>query len=369
MTAINEKINVKMMKIAIVGFGGMGDNHRKYIIKRLNDSDYPVKLDIAGVYDIDEERKRYAESLGLHNYASAEELLADRGVDIVLIATPNDLHLPYVKAAAAAGKHIIVEKPAGMDLAEVKEMYAVTAKAGVVFSPHQNRRWDDDFLSAAAVAKSGEIGRVYRVESRVMGSNGIPGAWRRVAAKGGGMMLDWGVHLVDQALSFRGGEKVKSIYCNYSYEAGEEVDDGFDLSLEFSGGLMYRIVVDTNSFVELPRWMVYGEDGTAAVTEWRNMRVEGEVVRVTRRVDERLQGVNAGNGFTKTMARRLSDTVERRPITVKCGDKNAFYANFMNAITKGVPTIVTEEEEIRLFRVMEAAKRSALTGEAIKGSF
>lgn len=120
----------------------------------------------------------------------------------MLVATPNDAHLPYVLKAAECGKNVIVEKPAALSGAEAERMYAAAEKAGIVFSPHQNRRWDDDYLSVRSIYESGEIGKVYRIESRVMGSNGIPGAWRRIKSQGGGMMLDWGVHLIDQMLQF-----------------------------------------------------------------------------------------------------------------------------------------------------------------------
>ena len=96
----------KDMKIAIIGYGGMGNNHKKYIIQRLNDSDYPEKLEIAGIYDISEERRAFATELGLHCFDSAEEILSDDSIRIVLIATPNDLHLPYVERALRAGKNV-----------------------------------------------------------------------------------------------------------------------------------------------------------------------------------------------------------------------------------------------------------------------
>ena len=106
------------MKIAIIGYGGMGNNHRKYIIPRLNDSDYPEKLEIAGIYDISEERKEFAAQLGLHNFDSAEQIFADESIKIVLIATPNDLHKPYALEAMSRGKNVIVEKPMGMNTAK-----------------------------------------------------------------------------------------------------------------------------------------------------------------------------------------------------------------------------------------------------------
>ena len=346
------------MKIAIIGYGGMGNNHKKYIIQRLNDSDYPEKLEIAGIYDISEERREFASSLGLKCFSSADEIWRDDSIKIVLVATPNDAHLPYVLKAAECGKNVIVEKPAALSGAETERMYAAAEKAGIVFSPHQNRRWDDDYLSVRSIYESGEIGKVYRIESRVMGSNGIPGAWRRIKSQGGGMMLDWGVHLIDQMLQFV-KSPIASVYCVYSYIAGEEVDDGFDLEVCFEDGLVYRIVVDTNTFIELPRWQVYGMDGTATVTGWRRDNVEGRVVRCVQRFDDKLEGVNAGNGFTKTMAARRSETVEDKPITIVRGDKNAFYRNFMDAVLSGAPTIVRKEEVLRVFKVMELAEKSA----------
>ena len=166
------------------------------------------------------------------------------------------------------------------------------------------------------------------------------------------------MHLIDQMLQMI-DSTVVSVYCDYSFVEGAEVEDGFDLEVKFENGLIYRIVVDTNSFIELPRWQVYGMDGTATVTNWRRDNVEGRVVRCVIRDDDKLEGVNAGNGFTKTMAARRSETVSDKPIDVVRGDKNAFYRNFMDAVIKGVPTIVTRREEERVFRVMELAEQSA----------
>lgn len=353
------------MKIAIIGYGGMGNNHRKYIIPRLNDSDCPEKLEIAGIYDISEERRVFARELGLHCFNSAEEIWSDESIEIVLIATPNDLHKPYVTEALSRGKNVIVEKPMGMDSEEVKQMYACADKYGKVFAVHQNRRWDDDYLTVKKIHDDGVIGRTYLIESRVMGSNGIPGAWRKVAAQGGGMMLDWGVHLIDQMLLMI-DDVVTSVQCDYSFEAGEEVDDGFDLLVKFKSGVRYRIVVDTNSFIELPRWQIYGTDGTGTITNWRRDNVEGRVVRVRQRIDDKLEGVNAGNGFTKTMAARRAETVDELPLDIVRGDKNAFYRNFMDAVRKGVPTLVNRQQVLRVYAIMEAAKLSAQENRVIE---
>lgn len=346
------------MKLAIIGFGGMGSFHAEKGVGRYNDSKSGEPVEVAGIYDISEERMNVARERGLHVYSSPEQIWNDKEIEAVVIATPNDKHLEYVEAAAAAGKNIIVEKPAGMSHAEVMRMYRAAEEGGVVFTPHQNRRWDDDFVTVKNIVNSDILGKTYCVESRVMGANGIPGAWRKLPECGGGMMLDWGVHLIDQMLCMIGG-RVKSVYCSYSYNAGEAVDDGFVFEAKFDTGVTYRIVVDTNTFVELPRWQVYAVDGTMAVTNWRNFKVEGKMIRCLIRHDDQLVGVSAGNGFTKTMAKRRSETVEELPISVMRGDKTAFYRNFVKAVRGNDSTTVKKEQIDRLFRIMEIAKQSS----------
>lgn len=84
-----------------------------------------------------------------------------------------------------------------MNSGELEEMIAASVKAGKIFTVHQNRRWDDDYLCAEKIIEENMLGRVYNIESRVQGDRGVPGDWRNRKAQGGGMVLDWGVHLLD----------------------------------------------------------------------------------------------------------------------------------------------------------------------------
>lgn len=353
------------MKIAIIGFGGMALHHKNVIISRLNDSEYPEKLEIAGIYDIDNSRNELAKELGLRVFESAKEIYDDKSIEIVLIATPNDSHLPYVIECLQNGKNVICEKPLALSSKEVIKMYKESEKSGKVFEVHQNRRWDNDFLTIKNIFDNKIIGDVYKIESRVMGSNGIPGSWRKNFHQGGGMMLDWGVHLIDQMLQMI-KSKVTSVYCKYSYRAKEEVDDGFDLQVTFENGIVYNIVVDTNSFIELPRWQVYGTDGTATVTNWRGNKVEGKIHKVNLRQDDKLEGIEAGNGFTKTMAKRRNETIDELPLQIIEGDKNSFYRNYMDAVINNKELIVKKEEVLRVFAIMEAAYLSSKKNKVIK---
>ena len=348
------------MKLAIIGYGGMGTYHAMCLQSYAEGApSYPIE--IAGIYDIDPARQAAAREGGLRVFASAEEIWSDESVGAVLIATPNDLHAPYAYAAAKAGKHILCETPVAMSSAEAESMYAAAAEAGVLFEVHQNRRWDEDFLTVCRIVSEKTVGEAYRIESRVMGGNGIPGGWRKKIAHGGGMLLDWGVHLIDQMLQMIKSDVV-SLYCTFSKIYGEEVDDGCDLLVRFENGVEYRVVVATDCFRNLPRWQVYGTEGTATVADWD---LSGGVTRMVTKAGAK-QGIKAGNGFTRTMAPREGDSVEEMPLPIVHAEPFAFYKNFAAACAGAEKPVVKKEEVLRAFRLMEAAQRSATENIVIK---
>ena len=323
------------MKIVIIGYGGMGGYHAKQLGEFAKAE--PGTLELAGIYDIDKARCAEAKAKGLRVYGSPEEIWADKEVGAVLIATPNDVHAEYVYAAAKSGKNIICEKPIAMSTVQAETMYDAAEKAGVLFEVHQNRRWDDDFLTAKNIMAKGK-------------------------AHGGGMMLDWGVHLIDQMLQFV-KSTVVSVYCEYSYIYGEEVDDGCDLSVLFENGVRYRVVIATDCFRKLPRWQLYGIEGTATIADWD---LSGGVTRVVERQDKNLVGIKAGNGFTKTMAQRSESSVEELPLPIVHAEPFAFYKNFAAAAERKATPAIHKEEVLRVFRLMEAAAESAQKNEVIK---
>ena len=349
------------MKLAIIGYGGMGEYHADQL-RKYCESDAGALLRIGGVYDTDPARMQAARERGLRVYADPNEIWNDEQTQAVLLSVPNDLHAPYAFAAARAGKHVLCEKPVALSTAQAKQMFRAAARQGVLFTVHQNRRYDEDFLTVRNIIAGGELGDVYKIESRVMGSNGIPGAWRKQKARGGGMMPDWGVHLIDQMLQAVPAPVVR-LYCEYSYIYGEEVEDGCDLSLHFANGVQARIVVATDCFRRLPRWMVYGTEGTATIEDWD---LSGGMTRVVEREDRGLVGMRAGNGFTKTMAQRSDASVRQLPLPVVRAEPFAFYRNFARACAGEEPAVVQESEVLRVFRIMEEAARSAKTHRALR---
>ena len=195
---------MKKMKVAVVGYGGMGGWHTEHLLK----SDV---CELAGVYDIKPERNALAESRGIYAYPTYQALLDDKSVELITVAIPNDDHESVVVAALNAGKNVICEKPVALSLEALENMIAAAEKNGVRFAVHQNRRWDVDYLAMQKIHDSGEIGNVFNIESRIHGSRGIPSDWRGEKEHGGGMIYDWGIHLIDQVMMVYHWAPIKSV--------------------------------------------------------------------------------------------------------------------------------------------------------------
>src|SRR5699024_4915381 len=152
------------------------------------------------------------------------------------IATPNDSHKDLSIKALQAGKHVVCEKPVTMNTQEFDEIIEVAREENKVFMVHQNRRWDPDFLLVRDLFEKRIVGDIFQIESRVHGANGIPGDWRHTKEQGGGMLLDWGVHLLDQLLWLI-DSPIVDVKVDMSYILGNEVDDGFLVYITFENGI------------------------------------------------------------------------------------------------------------------------------------
>ena len=334
-------------KIAVVGYGGQGAWHCDQILK----SDV---VELAGTYDIREIRNEAARNKGIFVYDSFESILDDNSVDAVVIAVPNDSHKKLVVDALDSGKNVICEKPVEMSVAAFDEMVAAAERNGKLFTVHQNRRWDVDFLAVKQVIGSGEIGEVIRIESRIHGSRGIPSDWRCTKAQGGGMILDWGVHLIDQMLQLI-PEKIVRVFCQNTYITNSEVDDGFRLEIEFESGKTAHVEVGTYNFLPLPRFYMQCKNGTLHLTDWQQ---KTHIAKLSNWCEKDGTPVQNAAGITITMAPRDSLTLDEYDIERLSSDVHEFYRNFCLALDNKAEIIVKLPEVRRVMSVMEAAFES-----------
>lgn len=333
----------------LIGFGGMGKWHTEIL-------ENVPEIELAGIYDIKEEKRKLAEEAGFHTYETEEAMLADESIDVILVATPNDTHRPIALRAMEAGKNVIVEKPATLSLKELTELEDMAGKTGQFLTVHQNRRWDEDLLTVREILKDQTMGEIFRIESRVHGSRGIPGDWRKEKAHGGGMVLDWGVHLFDQIFSLTGERRLKTVYATLTNVTNQEVDDGFTAVLRFEGGLEVLVEVGTNNFISLPRWYVLGENGSAVVEDWD---LSGKIVKAFSEEEKEIVPVRTAAGLTKTMAPRREDTIRVEELPRVPGDIADFHRNVAAVLLRGEEPAVKLPEVKRVMRLMETVFESA----------
>ncbi|MBR4204090.1 MAG: Gfo/Idh/MocA family oxidoreductase [Clostridia bacterium] len=335
-------------KAAVIGYGGMGAG---FHVKNILSSDV---VTLAGIYDIDPAKRAKAAADGVHVYETREELLADPEIELVTIATPNDVHEEIALAAFEAGKNVISEKPVTLSLESLERMIAGAKKAGKVFSVHQNRRFDVDAVAMKQIADSGDIGEVMNIESRIHGSRGIPSDWRGIKAYGGGMLYDWGIHLIDQACMILGYD-VKSVQCRFDHITNKEVDDGFGLTIEYESGKRAYLEVGTYNFIPMPRFYMRATKGSAIITDWR---VPAHVVKCKAWHESDVIPVVNGSGLTKTMAPRDSITVDEYDVPRPVTDVHNYYRNFVRAIDGLEEQMVTHDQMRCVLKIIMTAFES-----------
>ena len=193
---------------------------------------------------------------------SLQELLADAGIDLVVITTPNETHLPYATQALQAQKHVVLEKPFANTSEEAMELVKVAKATGKILSVYQNRRYVSDYLTIRKILQQKLLGDVhefiahydrFRAEAR-------PHAWREESKPGSGILYDLGPHLIDQALCLFG--LPKTITADIRMQRPHaRVDDYFDLQLDFG---FAKVVLHAGMLIREPgpRYMIHGTKGS-----------------------------------------------------------------------------------------------------------
>ena len=349
----------EMKKIGIIGFGYMGHFHMRKIAA------FPDRTRLAAVFDLKPEVRAEAESLGIRAYDNQEDFLKE-DLDLVVVSTPNNFHARYAIAAMRAGKNVLCEKPVTMSAAELERVIAVSNETGKLFTVHQNRRFDVDYLAVCEAVRSGEIGRITPIESRVLGERGVCFGWRADPEAGGGMLYDWGVHLIDQMLMLYKGEKVESVYARLLSVLTPAVDDYFELSMRFSGGTTARISVGTFALQKLPRWFLFGDRGTMKLDDFSG------VVGGMARIRENVKGFDSvvgqkSLGPSRTMAPLEKEMLEPLPLPVIEERPLAYWDDLLTSLEEGrKESLVKKAELLRQMRVVDAAFLSSRREEVLK---
>lgn len=342
------------MKLGIVGFGFMGHCDAD-MMATFED------IDLVAVADIIPERMADAPA-GVETYGSMDELLEKADIDVVMISTPNPSHLEMVEKAARAGKHIICEKPAAMTSAEFDKMVEATEKAGVIFTVHQQRRWDKDYRIMKEVYDRELVGKPYVIKSQLYGVNGNMHDWHVYPEMGGGMLYDWGVHLIDQIL-YMVDAPITSLYADVRNVINERVDDYFNILIKFATGVTAELELGTYYLTPKRAWFIGGNTGSAMIDGWDG---EGRIVR-TAHLLENVPGkiTMTAAGPTRSFGPPAPGLLTEEPLPeVNVAHRN-YFEHFLKAFHGEEEVMVQPRQVRRVLQVMEAVRESAKTGKAI----
>ena len=198
------------------------------------------------------------------SYNSNDELLNDDEIELAIVNTPNNTHYELAKQALNAGKHVLIEKPAAANLAEVKQLFDLGRKQNKQVLIYQNRRWDSDFQSVKQVIDSGELGQLSEVSFRFDRFKPAisPKVFKETAATpASGLVFDLGPHLLDQIISLF-GKPDSFTKTTGKYRPGTEVDDYFFYHLKYPGQLNVFAASNLMAVQPLPAFVIQGTTGT-----------------------------------------------------------------------------------------------------------
>ncbi|MCO5996821.1 Gfo/Idh/MocA family protein [Actinoallomurus rhizosphaericola] len=299
-----------------------------------------------------ERRKQVAAELDRPAYASLEELAA-AGAEAVAISTPADTHIPLTRQALELGLAVVCDKPFAPDAGAARQTVELAERLGVTLTVYQNRRWDSDFRTLRRLVDAGTLGTLTRFESRFERFAPDPGP----PAAGGGTLLDFGSHLVDQALVLCG--PVERVYAEWHVGDGGLDDDVF-VALTHRDGARSHLWGSWRQGAPGPRFRASGTAGAYIVDG-----VDGQEALLLAGASPASEGDRWGAEPEERWGRVLrGDHAETVPS--ERGRWDRFYPAFAAAVRGTGPLPVDPWDAVATATVLDAARASATTGDVVR---
>ena len=333
------------IKVGVIGYGGAFNMGRGHLQQMQAAGMVPT-----AVAEIDPKRLEVAETdfPGIQTYTSVAEMLKQSDVNLLAIITPHNTHADLAVQCLNAGRHVVTEKPFAITTAECDAMIAAAKESGVMVSTYHNRHWDGCALEAVRQIRSGVIGDVFRVEAHMGGYNVPRDWWRTSKSISGGILYDWGVHLLEYSLQIIDSELAEvtgvaktGFWAEQTpWKEDTNEDEGFGL-VRFANGKWLTLRISSIDSNPSGRWLeITGTKGTYLFDHGT------------------YEIVNHREG--KTYVTRGANPPSE-------GQK--FYDNIAAHLTDGTPLVITAEWARRPIHILDLMNQSARAGSAIKTAY
>jgi predicted dehydrogenase len=341
------------VRVGILGYGAIGHEHSAAI-------SLTEGLQLAAVCDANPDRITAAQAFApdLHAHRDADGLLADDSVDLVIVSTPPNTHAEWVLKALAAGKHVVVEKPFCLTVAEADLQIAAAREAGLALTVYQNRRWDPDYLALKQVVRSGQIGEVFHYESFIGGYGHPCNYWHSDELVSGGAIYDWGSHYLDWVLDLF-PQQVEWVSATSHKRVWHDVTnaDHTRVLVHFTDGVEAEFTHSDLSAALKPKFYVLGTEG-GVIGEWRHERVVARSSIGTLLEDPLAHSDSPADlrVFTPNDHGRTHET----RLAIPPAPPQPFHRQLADQVLSGEPMDVSPEGSRRNIAVMQAATESAV---------
>lgn len=338
--------NASDIRVGVIGYGGAFNMGRGHLKEMEQAGMTPV-----AVCEVDAERLKVAETdfPGIQTYSTVAEMLRKSDVNLITIITPHNTHAKLALQCLKAGRHVVCEKPLALTTAECDAMIAAAKKSGVVLSTYHNRHWDGWILRAVEQIKEKKvIGDIYRVEAR-MGARALPGDWWRTSRTiSGGILYDWGVHLLEYGLQLIDSDITEVAgFSKTGYWAPKTKwkkdtnEDEAEAVVRFRNGSWLTLNITSLDSNTKPGFLeITGTEGSY-VMDWSGYTIhkrDGQNYSLE-------QGAHYPNAWEK------------------------FYGNIADHLTKGVKLVITPEWSRRPIHILDLAAQSAKKGRTLTAKY
>lgn len=342
------------LRVVLLGYGFAGAWIHDPLISSVEE------LEVVAVVTTSEERRDLA--LSRHPkarvFSAADEALESSKADIAVVATPNRHHVELTNRSFEAGLAVVVDKPLANNAPEARTLLDQAARGGKTLAVFQNRRWDGDYLTLRRLVEENRIGPVHRLISRF--DRWVPRAlanWRDDPPEiGGGLLLDLGSHLVDQAIQVLG--PVASVYCELdTLSRNRRSDDSVFVALQHDSGSISHLYASALEGQPSLRFHLTGLNGSYVK---HGKEIQEERLLQGDKVVPGETGMEPAHSWGSLFRGADAVTVPTIP-----GDWSAFYRQLVAHLVEGEPNPVEGDEAWEVLRILDAARLSAMEGRVV----